>query len=212
MYDIIEPSPNSTHQLKEHLSRQGESCLESFNNNLFHFASCGMCRSLADSLNLTGTAWYNLGIRHKRRLTTLALQNPQRQKIPGAFESVLSYFNHTELEYINQLAIDAGMSPNNVPFRTIQKLPQDTRERFFSECLDWKRATNPRNNLPGQCLCQICTTTTMEMSDGDPLNNNMTTGASEPKGFKSLARQVHRPTRTQPQQQVACQQVLQPVL
>jgi len=30
MYDIIHPSPNAAHQLKEYLSRRGESCLESF--------------------------------------------------------------------------------------------------------------------------------------------------------------------------------------
>jgi len=30
MYDVIQPSPNSTHQLNEYLSRRGESCLESF--------------------------------------------------------------------------------------------------------------------------------------------------------------------------------------
>ena len=56
MYRVIRPSPNSPHGLNEYLSRRGESSLESFHLSLAHFANCGMKRSLADNLNLTGTA------------------------------------------------------------------------------------------------------------------------------------------------------------
>ena len=56
MYDVIEPNPNSPHGLKEYLSRRGESNLESFHLMLAHFGNTGMRESLADNLNLTGTA------------------------------------------------------------------------------------------------------------------------------------------------------------
>ena len=42
MYDVIQPSINSSHQLKECISHRGESCLESFHLMLAHFGYCGM--------------------------------------------------------------------------------------------------------------------------------------------------------------------------
>jgi len=59
MYAVITPSPNSAHGLNECLSRRGESSLESFPLTLAHFGNCGMRTTLADNLNLTGTARYN---------------------------------------------------------------------------------------------------------------------------------------------------------
>jgi len=65
MYDVIIPSQSSPHGLKEYLSRRGESNLESFHLMLSHFGNTGMRESLADNLNLTGTACYNLHVRLK---------------------------------------------------------------------------------------------------------------------------------------------------
>jgi len=65
MYQQIQPSPSSTHQLIEYLSLCGESKLEAFHDRFAHFANCGMRNSLADNLNLAGTARFNLSIRHK---------------------------------------------------------------------------------------------------------------------------------------------------
>jgi len=75
MYDVIQPSPNASHQLKECLSRRGELCLESFHLMLPHFGNCGMRSTLTDNLNLTGTARHNLTIRHKRLLISLTPEN-----------------------------------------------------------------------------------------------------------------------------------------
>jgi len=105
---------------------------------LAHFGNCGMRTSLADNLNLTGTARHNVSTRHKRRLLTL--QNPERRKVPAMFETMVPFFNHTELHCVNQLAISAGASPQNVPFQRLETLPPDNGERFFSECLTWLRA------------------------------------------------------------------------
>ena len=58
MYDTIQPSPNSKHNLPEYLSRRGKSKLEAFHDKFAHFGNGGMRRSLADALNLAGTARY----------------------------------------------------------------------------------------------------------------------------------------------------------
>jgi len=60
MCNEILPNPNSSHQLVEHLSLRGESKLEAFHDRFAHFANCRMRASLADNLNLAGTARYNL--------------------------------------------------------------------------------------------------------------------------------------------------------
>jgi len=154
MYEVILPSPTSTHQLNEHLSRRGESCLESFHLMLAHFGNCGMRTSLADNLNLTGTARHNLAIRHRRCLLTL--QNTQRKKTPAAFESIVPHFNHTELHYVNRLAIAAGIKSVNVPFNKVETLPADNGERFFSEYIQWMKTTKPKNDLQDRCCCTLC--------------------------------------------------------
>ena len=140
MCDCILPNPNSRHQLIEYLSRRGESKLESFHDRFANFANSGMRTSLADNLNLMGTARYNRAIRHKRALIATRndkIENPditaERKRTPAAWEKVVPFDNHCELDYINQLARGAGVE--KVPFPNVEVLPKDNRERFFSENL-----------------------------------------------------------------------------
>ena len=156
MYDVMLPSINSPHQLKEHISHRGESCLESFHLMLAHFGNCGMRTSLADNLNLTGTARFNLSVRHRRRLIALTPENTDRKKIPAAYESIVSFFNHSELHYINNIAIQSGVSQQHLPFKQLEDLQPDNGERFFSEHLDWMRYTKPRYDKLCRCLCVGC--------------------------------------------------------
>jgi len=157
MYDVIQPNPNSPHQLKECLSRRGESCLESFHLMLAHFGNCGMRMSLADNLNLTGTARHNLTIRHKRRLIAVTLENTaERKKIPAAYESVLCYFNYAELSYVNKIAMQAGASKDHLPFKHVEELQADNGERFFSEYIIQMRENKPRYDVNCRCLCTMC--------------------------------------------------------
>jgi len=136
MHGVFHPNPNSSHQLKEHLSRRGESCLESFHLMLAHFGNCGMRTSLADNPNLTGAARHNLLIRMKRRLIGVTLENTEdRKKMLAARESVIAFFNHAELNCVNQLATQAGMSSHKLPFKHVEALRPDNGERFFSEHL-----------------------------------------------------------------------------
>jgi hypothetical protein len=151
MYDVIAPNANSPHGLNEYLSRRGESNLESFHLMLAHFGNTGMRESLADNLNLTGTARYNLHVRYKLRLARGATV---RQKIPAGWMTVLEYFNHTELNYINQLAEKVGVS--SVPFPEAEALPPDNGERFFSEYLSWLNKHKPKTDADDLCLCMVC--------------------------------------------------------
>jgi len=64
MHDVTPANSNSPHGLKEHLSRRGQSNLESFHLMLAQFGNTGIRESLADNLNLAGTAHHNLKIRH----------------------------------------------------------------------------------------------------------------------------------------------------
>mgnify|MGYP000487924106 CR=1 FL=1 len=156
MYLVTQPNPNASHQLPEHISRRGESNLESFHGMLAHFGNCGMRTSLADNLNLTGTARFNMGIRHRIRLPTLTPQNPDRKKIPAAFESTVSFFNHSELNYVNKIALATGVSC--VPFPNTEMLPPDNGERFFSEYISWLNDTKPPTDSLSRCLCGTCNT------------------------------------------------------
>ena len=158
MYDVIQPNVNSKHQLPEYLSRRGESCLESFHGMLAHFGNCGMRTTLADNLNLTGAARYNLVIRHKRRLIALTSENTAREKITAACEGIVSFFNHSELNHINKITIAAGSQ--FPPFKGTEMLPADNGERFFSEYLLWLKETRPKYDPQSRCLCEVCGTAT----------------------------------------------------
>jgi len=159
MYDVILPNPNSTHGLKQYLSRRGESNLESFHLMLAHFGNTGMRESLADNLNLTGTARYNLHIRHKMRISRMTDANT-RAVTPAGWETVLPYFNHLELQHTNKLAQQCGiLSATKLPFPEAETLLPDNGERFFSAYLTWLKNKKPQQGPDDLCLCSACTGT-----------------------------------------------------
>ena len=156
MYHVIKPNLNSSHGLNEYLSRRGESTLESFHLALAHFGNMGMRDSLADNLNLTGTARHNITIRYKLRLAEREEQ--RRSKIPAAWEGIVPFYNHSKLDFVNLLATKLGLSTQQLPFSDVEKLPlEDTGERFFSEYLAWLSVTEPPvNPKTDMCLCTRC--------------------------------------------------------
>jgi len=50
--------------------------------------------------------------------------------MPAAFKDVVSFFNHTELQYINQLVSATGMPQSNLPFQYVKTLPKDNGKDF----------------------------------------------------------------------------------
>jgi len=153
MYDEIPPNPNSSHRLTEYLSRRGESNLESFHLMLAHFGNTGMREALVDTLNLTGTMRYNLAIRHKLQISRIR-DNNLRVRKPAAWETVVDYYNQSELVYVHSLAATLKIG---VPFPDAESLIEDTGERFFSEYLAWLSDANPKQDSNDLCLCEKCT-------------------------------------------------------
>ena len=160
MYEKLLPNPNSKHQLTEFISHRGESKLESFHDRFTHFANGGMRDSLADNLNLSGTARYNIAIRHKKKLAQRTRQeNPsqsyllQRKTIPAAWERQVPYFNHSELWFVNGMAGRLGMA---LPFPDAERLQADNGERFFSEYITIFRPAQQKYSASGFCLCPSC--------------------------------------------------------
>ena len=153
MYDSIPPNPNSRHGLVEYLSKRGESKLESFHDRASHFANSGMRNTLADNLNLMGTAQHNVRIRHKRRLINGPID--RRRRMPAAWENVVPFYNHSELSYVNQMA--KRLSLRKLPFPEAETLQPDNGERFFSEYLtDVLPLVRGKYSVNGMCLCQGC--------------------------------------------------------
>jgi hypothetical protein len=155
IYIEIRAKPDSQHQLSEWLSTRGESKLESFHDNLAHFGNTGMDAELADSLNLAGTARYNMKVRLKHALITGEVQPDPN--LPVYWQKVVNHWDHSELEKINQLAHDAEAT--NLPFQNLELLNEDNGERFFSVYLKQEKErqqstyNDPRSD---HCQCDKC--------------------------------------------------------
>lgn len=124
---------------------------------LAHFGNCRMRDSLADNLNLTGTARNNLTIRHKLRLTrrlSTTTTSTKRSRVPAAWELIVRFYNHSELECVNKLARQAGCK--ELPFRDVEPLVDDTGERFFSEHIKWMKLEKPKVDANDMRICQLC--------------------------------------------------------
>ena len=156
MYREIKPHPKSSHQLSEWVSYRGESKLESWHNNLAHFSNGGTNEKLSDGLNLCGTARYNRQIQHKLRFVSKTTEQ-RNKKMPAAWETVVSHWNHQQLAFINKLAVRCGASKL---FDDVEHLPQDNGERFFSEYLQVYEQLNEVWNISVQqhdfCPCEKC--------------------------------------------------------
>ena len=155
-YREIKPSRGSKHQLSRWVSLRGESKLENFHNPLAHFANTGMRAGIADVLNLLGTARHNVKQRHLLRLSET--DPSQRPAMPQHWAEKVSYWDETELDAINKIALSVGCQ--DVPFPDTRRLPEDNGERFFSEYLieQKERDKVPRHPLNDLCPCGECAT------------------------------------------------------
>jgi hypothetical protein len=154
MYRVIQPSAKSPHGLCEYISLRCESKLEGFHDPLSNFANTAMRAPLADLLNLVGTSRYNVKIRHKIQL---ALELYQKPNVIEYWANSPDYFNHSELQYINDLADAAGYAEK--PFKFVRPLPEDNGERFFMTYWIQQIQRNkeyPGCNLNDRCYCPDC--------------------------------------------------------
>ena len=204
MYKVIPPNENSTHQLTQFVSLRGESKLESFHDNLAHFGNCGMSASLSDNLNLCGTARYNLTIRNRLRL--IKKSKEERKKVPASWETVVSFTNHTQLLYINELAAEAGTT--HVPFLSVELLSEDTGEQFFSQYL--KDQTQRDNNKEDRCKCRLCGSNPLLLShDSSAMAHNRQLQQQQEQQQQERENMMMQPVVVQPVVQTTTETQLQ---
>jgi hypothetical protein len=163
MYTTLSPSPNSTHNLREHLSHRVESRLEGFHDPLSNFGNSGMSKNIADILHLSGTSRYNASIREK--LMAQKYTEDERKQVPSHYLNVPKYYNHGELDIINKNAEKAGIT--SPPFLHVRIPNEDNGERFFSQYLFQQKERNERvtphlNNE--RCQCVLCASNTVPLA------------------------------------------------
>ena len=154
-YRVIKPTPSTKHECNEYISLRCESKVEQFHDQLAHFANCGMRMELCDTLNLLGTARYNVKIRHKIRMANASTVS--RPCVPSGWKNHPEYFNHSELIVANGLAESIGYPV--LPFDYARPLPEDNGEWFFAEYL--VEQVEQENNfqsstLSDRCYCPSC--------------------------------------------------------
>jgi len=123
-----------------------------------HFANGNMRRSMADYLNMEGTAKMNPRIRQRRRMAELDPKG--RAKVPVAFHGVPHFTNHLRLSLVNVLARKAGLGCD--VHQDVEVLQPDNGERFFSEYL-FEQKERTENNLTAsddvnRCGCNYART------------------------------------------------------
>jgi len=86
-----------------------------------------------------------------------------RSVTPAGWETIVPYFNHSELSHVNKLAQQAGIvGMAGLPFPEAEPLMMDNGERFFSEYLSWLKEKKPAISPDDLCLCCSCTGTEIQ--------------------------------------------------
>ena len=155
MYRVIPPTKTTRHGLAEYSLLRCESKLEGFHDHLAHFGNVGMRSSLCDNVNLLGTTMYNTRIRHRLRMAATPVD--ERPNVPAYWANNPTFYNHSELGYINDLAKESGYP--TIPFEYARELPEDNGERFFSEYWIQERARQAAfqsSPLNDRCYCDQC--------------------------------------------------------
>jgi hypothetical protein len=155
LYTKIAPSRNSKHGLSKWASNRPEPALEKYHEILQHFANTGTNFDLADTLNLEGTAEWNVKCRWKKMINDEKLEGITR-KIPVHFEDQPQFWDHSLLQYLNAQAVSKGMKP---PFDGVTKCKADNGEEFMSTyhkqqmVRNIEKQTHKKTKL---CTCLYC--------------------------------------------------------
>lgn len=164
LYTKLLPGKGSESKLDKFVGNRGvESKGEKSNHLIAHFANGNMRRSMADYLNMEGTAKMNLRIRQRRRMAELDPKG--RAKVPVAFHGVPHFTNHLRLSLVNVLARKAGLGCD--VHQDVEVLQPDNGERFFSEYL-FEQKERTENNLTAsddvnRCGCKLCKDSRVEV-------------------------------------------------
>jgi hypothetical protein len=100
-YKRIDPGPGSRHKLPKWKSKRPKSSLEQVHRFLAHFGNRGMNKRLADTITLGGAAEYNLKQRRKHGTKPVG--------IPSGFANKQRFYDHSFLQFLNELAKGLGL-------------------------------------------------------------------------------------------------------
>ena len=147
-YARIDPGPGSRHNLPKWKSKRPESSLERVHGFLAHFGNTGMNKRLADTLTLGGAAEYNMKQRWKHGTKPVG--------IPSVFVNKPRFYDHSFLQYLNELAEGLGLP---LVFADVHKINNDNGEVFLSKYFEAQIARN-LSKTPmidnKRCICQSC--------------------------------------------------------
>ena len=192
LYRTVTRGPNARakHNLLKKKSLRCESLLESYHNQLAHFANGNSRKELADYLCLLGTCRHNVRMRHLFWWNDLSMEN--RAGYIEYFAKEPQYYNESDLCYINQLAVEAGSTI--IPFPHARKLQSDNGERFFSEYFEqnkdhMKFGVDP---ITRRCLCTSCSGNTEMLQTTVQESNDSETENASPAGVVLCNRPAKR--------------------
>jgi hypothetical protein len=157
MYQEILPGPRSTHGLSKWRCDRPESPLEKFHELLAHFGNSGMNRVLADTLTLGGTTEFNIKMRWKAEINKRKLEGGIVD-IAGDFIDLPRFFDHSYLDYLNNLAENCGLPPI---FDDVHRIGKNNGEVYLSKYFEEQMVRNQtvgQDKKTSMCLCPACTT------------------------------------------------------
>jgi len=116
-----------------------------------------------------------------------------RKSIPSAWEEVVPYYNHSKLQYVNEITREAGSHHQLFPM--VEQLPQDNSEHFFSEYIVNVQPLKQKYDLQDRCLCQQCR---LVPTPGPPQQNNQQTNVNITTTTPTHTQPTPTPTQAQP--------------
>jgi hypothetical protein len=159
MYQEILLGPRSPHGLSKWRCDRPESPLEKFHELLAHFGNSGMNPELSDTLTLGGTTEFNVKMRWKYDMNNKKLAGETKGVyIPGEYQDLPRFFDHSFLQCLNELAQSKGLPPI---FDNVHLIGKNNGEVFLSK---YCKEQMVRNQTVGQdkktkmCQCPTCTT------------------------------------------------------
>jgi hypothetical protein len=155
LYKKIPPTKKSKHGLCKWASLRAEPALEQYHEALAHFANTNSASELTDTLNVEGTAEWNVKCRFKEATNDKKL-NGEKMLVPVHFEDQPRYWDHSLLAYLNAKAEQKGLGPI---FDLVTKINRDNGETFVSTYYNEQVVRN-RNKQSDKktklCTCRDC--------------------------------------------------------
>ena len=117
--------------------------------------------------------------------------------MPVAWETLVPFWDHTEINHINILALFLWLE---APFNDVEMLPKDNGERFFSAYLQERNeivASIREHPLNSQCQCLRCTNNPIRLTGNNSIMQTLVFNPKPPPQTQPPPshRRCHHPSR-----------------